>query len=120
MTVVVLVVYPLDHSSKSKLRHRMISGQAVKQITSTRTFTFTRNQQLLYMPEQRYSANDSRKDFVINHNESDQYRPVIDPARQFRIPTLYLLSLPDGYDYSSPLGLPLLFIDETSLRMNYY
>jgi hypothetical protein len=29
------------------------------------------------MPEQRYSVNDRRKDFMINHNESDLHRPGI-------------------------------------------
>jgi hypothetical protein len=32
------------------------------------------------MPEQRYSANDRRKDFMINHNESDTHRPGIEPG----------------------------------------
>jgi hypothetical protein len=32
------------------------------------------------MTEQRYSANDRRKKFIINHNESDLHRPGIEPG----------------------------------------
>jgi hypothetical protein len=32
------------------------------------------------MPEQRYSANDRRKDNMINHNESDLRNPEIEPG----------------------------------------
>jgi hypothetical protein len=32
------------------------------------------------MPEQRYSANDLSKDFMINHMESDLHRPGIIPG----------------------------------------
>jgi hypothetical protein len=36
--------------------------------------------QLLFMAEQRNSANDRRKDFMIIHNECDLRRPRIEPG----------------------------------------
>jgi hypothetical protein len=37
------------------------------------------------MSEQRYSENHSRKDFMINQNESDLHRPGIEPRARFTV-----------------------------------
>jgi hypothetical protein len=41
------------------------------QFTSTSCLHFHKELKLLYIPEQRYIANNRRKDFMINHNKSN-------------------------------------------------
>jgi hypothetical protein len=65
-----------------------------KQSTSSSCLHFRKELKLLYIPEQRYSANDHRKDFMINHNESDLQRHGIEPIS----PMLYLLSQRNDFD----------------------
>jgi hypothetical protein len=57
-------------------------GQAVKQFTSTCCLHFGKEllKLHLYMPEQRYSANERWKYFMINHNERVLHRPGIKPG----------------------------------------
>jgi hypothetical protein len=95
--LVVLLVFTPDHGIKphyfTRARSTIVPVQAVKQFTSTSCLHFRKEPKLLYMPEQRYSANDRRKDFMINHNESDQRRPGIEPGSpdsQFNILSIEL------------------------------
>jgi hypothetical protein len=53
--------------TRAQFSHRIVSGQAVKQFTSTSCLHFRKELKLLYIPEQRYSANDRRKDFMIQY-----------------------------------------------------
>jgi hypothetical protein len=64
-------------SFRVQFSHRIVPGQAAKQFTSTSNvaFFFARNLLFLYMPELMCGASDHRKDFMINHNESDLHRP---------------------------------------------
>ncbi|XP_060552056.1 uncharacterized protein LOC132713464 [Ruditapes philippinarum] len=41
---------------------------------------FGKELKLLYMPKHRYSRNDRRKDFMINHNKSDKHRLMLNSA----------------------------------------
>jgi hypothetical protein len=63
----------------SKPEHSSATATLSSSLPVYVAFTFARNRLLLYMPEQKYSANDRRKDFMINHNESEMYRPGIEP-----------------------------------------
>jgi hypothetical protein len=73
----VLVVFTPDNAvshiefTRAQFNHHIVPGQAVKQFTSTSCLHFRKKLKLLYMPDQRYTANYRRKDFMINHNESD-------------------------------------------------
>jgi hypothetical protein len=87
--VVVLVVFTPDHGSKRKFTRaqfsdRIVPGQPVKQFTQICLL-------LLYMQERRYSANDSKKDFMVNHNKCDLRNSGIEP----------------GSPYSKSNGLPI-------------
>jgi hypothetical protein len=62
-----LEVFTPDHNSilaALNLPEHSLATAFLQQFTST-SFAF------LYIPEQEYSANDCRKDFMINHSESD-------------------------------------------------
>jgi hypothetical protein len=53
------------------------------------------------MPEQRYSVNDHRKGYIINHNKSDLHRPGMEPpAAQFTVQAL-LIELTGRLDSTS-------------------
>jgi hypothetical protein len=54
------------------------------------------------MPEQKYSANDHRKDFMINHNESDLHYQGIK------------LGLPDSQSNALPIELTDGYFDNLS------
>jgi hypothetical protein len=78
--VVVLVVYPHDHSRmphwfyQSSLTTTFLLDRLSSRLPILASSTFASKWWLLYMPEQMYSAYDCRKDMMINHNESDLHR----------------------------------------------
>jgi hypothetical protein len=85
----ILVVFTPDPTGShtefksAQLSHRIAPGLAVKQFTSISCLYFRKELKLLYnmyKPEQRYSANDHRKDFMINLNECDMHSPEIEPG----------------------------------------
>jgi hypothetical protein len=65
------------------------------------------------MPQQRYSLNDRRKNFIINHNER-VYGAVRIRNRVAlnHSPTLYLLSYPDGF-----LKFIFVYSDELNISL---
>ena len=68
-----------EHSSVTAITHSL--DELSSSLTVPDAFSLAMNcQLLLYMPRLWFSANDSRKTFIINHNESDLYHPVIKPG----------------------------------------
>ena len=69
--VMVVIVYPPDHDRVTLNTQvlRSVSVPSLGKLSST-CLHFHKELLQLYMPKQWYSASDSRKDFMINHNEN--------------------------------------------------
>jgi hypothetical protein len=92
ITAVILIEF-----TRAQFNHRIVPGQAVKQFTSTSCLHFRRKLKLLYMLEQRFSANDLGKDNMIKHNKSDLRRPGIEPGSpDSQSNALHIARKPDG------------------------
>ena len=80
--------YPLDHSSVTlnSPEHSSASALSLSKLsssfTSTRCLHFRKEllQLLLCMPRQWYSAINSRKKIMINHNENELHHPGMKPG----------------------------------------
>jgi hypothetical protein len=60
MLVGSLTIWITAEFTRARFNHCIVPGQAVKQFTSTSCLHLRKELKLLYMQEQRYSANDHR------------------------------------------------------------
>jgi len=76
MVVVVVVSFQTGSRQKASLNLPEHSSATASFLTCC--LHFHKELKLLYIPEQRYGANDRREDFMTNHNESYLRRPGIE------------------------------------------